>query len=143
MIATKAGKQPLQDHTPATIDQDAKIPARKDRQSLTVTPCEKVVYRLEVNRCPDVVNYPATPIFSVSAYKIYAVHEMKEYKSNSRSYRCRLTDIPVLTGGTLTGISVLRAGPRFAVRYRVRRIAMAGAPWCPGAAIKPGSRRVM
>src|ERR1700733_5214959 len=80
MIVTEARKQPQQDHAPATIDHDAKIPTRKDRQSLTVTPCEKVVHRPKVNRCPDVVNYPATPTFSISAYKIYAVHRMKKYK---------------------------------------------------------------
>jgi hypothetical protein len=110
MIVTEARKQPQQDHAPATIDHDAKIPTRKDRQSLTVTPCEKVVHRPKVNRCPDVVNYPATPTFSISAYKIYAVHRMKKYKSNSRSNQCRLTDIPVLTRGKIPGRSMLRAG---------------------------------
>jgi hypothetical protein len=77
-----AAKQPRQDHSPSTIDCDVKMPIRKDRQSLAA--CEKVVHRPKINRCPDVVNYPAPPAFSISAYKIYAVHALKKYKSNSQ-----------------------------------------------------------
>jgi hypothetical protein len=61
-----------------------KVPARKDRQSPALTPCEKVVHRPKVNRCSNVVNYPAPAAFFISAYKIYAVHALKKYKSNSQ-----------------------------------------------------------
>jgi hypothetical protein len=81
-IVATAGQQPLHNHSPSTIDRDVKIPVRRDRQSLAA--CEKVVHRSKLNRCPDVVNYPAPAAFSISAYKIYAVRETDKYKSNRR-----------------------------------------------------------
>jgi hypothetical protein len=50
---------------------------------LPTAACEKPSIPCQTKRCLDVDNYPAASAFSKSAYKIYAVHRLKKYKSNS------------------------------------------------------------